>query len=292
MSDPLAFYGIQFLNGMAYSLLLFLLAIGLTLIFGMMDVMNLAHGSLYMLGAYVGLYVLTSTGQFWLALILAPIAIGILGVALELSLLRPLYRRGHLDQVLLTFGLTFVFMDLTKVAWGADVRALPPPPLLAQSIPLLSGAYPTYRLFVIVVGLLLALSLWLFLERTRLGAIIRAGVADKEMVSGLGINIALVFTLVFGLGAALAGISGIIAGPVLGLYPGMDFQTLITTLIVVVVGGFGTIKGSFWGALLIGQAETFGKVLLPDFAMLLVFAVMAVVLLVRPSGLFGKEVAR
>ncbi len=292
MTDPFVFYGVQFLNGMAYSLLLFLLAMGLSLIFGMMDVMNLAHGSFYMLGAYVGLYVLTATGQFWLALVVAPLALGILGIVLETSLLRPLYGRGHLDQVLLTFGLAFVFMDVTRWVWGADVQALPAPSFLAQSIPISTGAYPTYRLFVILVGLLLALGLWLFLERTRLGAIIRAGVTDKEMVSGLGINIALTFTLVCGLGAALAGISGLIAGPVLGLYPGMDFQTLITTLVVVVVGGLGTIKGSFWGALLIGQTETFGRALLPDVAPLLIFAIMAAVLMVKPTGLFGKELSR
>lgn len=291
MNDTLAFYAIQFLNGMAYSLLLFLLAMGLSLIFGMMDVMNLAHGSFFMLGAYVGLVLFGWTGQFWFALVLVPLAIGILGMALELTLLRPLYRRGHLDQVLLTFGLAFVLMDLAKWMWGADVRSLPAPPVLAQSAVIFGKPFPEYRLFVIGFGLLLALALWLFLERTRLGAVIRAGVADKEMVSALGINITLVFTLVFGLGIGLAGLSGIVAGPVLGLYPGMDFQTLIITLIVVVVGGLGTLKGSFWGAILIGQAETFGKVLVPEFALLIVFAIMAIVLLVRPSGLFGKEVA-
>ena len=291
MNDTLAFYGIQFLNGMAYSLLLFLLAMGLSLIFGMMDVMNLAHGSFYMLGAYVGLLLLGWTGQFWFALILVPVAVGVLGVAVESSLLRPLYRRGHLDQVLLTFGLSFVIMDMTKLIWGADIRSLPAPPGLAGSTTIFSRAFPEYRLFVIGIGLLLALALWVFLERTRVGAVIRAGVADKEMVSGRGINITLVFTLVFGLGVALAGLSGIIAGPVLGLYPGMDFETLMITLIVVVVGGLGTLKGSFWGAILIGQAQTFGKVLVPDFALLIVFAIMAIVLLVRPTGLFGKEAA-
>ncbi|MCL5266149.1 MAG: branched-chain amino acid ABC transporter permease [Chloroflexi bacterium] len=291
MSDTLGFYGIQFLNGMAYSLLLFLLAMGLSLIFGMMDVMNLAHGSLYMIGAYVGLFFLGWTGQFWIAVVLVPIAVGIIGIIMEASLLRPLYRRGHLDQVLLTFGLSFVFMDMVKWIWGADIRSLPAPPGLAKSAIIFGRSFPEYRLFVIVIGLILALALWAFLERTRLGAVIRAGVADKEMVSGLGINITLVFTLVFGLGAALAGLSGIIAGPVLGLYPGMDFETLIITLIVVVVGGLGTLKGSFWGAILIGQAQTFGKVLVPDFALLIVFVIMAIVLLARPSGLFGKEAA-
>lgn len=278
---------IQFLNGLAYSMLLFLLAAGLSLIFGLLDVVNLAHGSFYMFGAYVGLSLAGWTGNFWAALVLAPLAIGGLGFLLEAALLRPLYRRGHLDQVLLTFGLAFVFMDLARWIWGADVRSFPPPPILAGSLTIGGAAFPVYRLFIIGFGLLLALLLWLLLERTRLGAIVRAGVSDREMVSGLGVNIGLVFSAVFGVGSALAALAGVIAGPVLSLYPGMDFEVLISTLIVVVVGGMGSLAGSFLGSILIGQAETFGKVLFPQVVLILVFGVMAAVLLIRPTGLLG-----
>jgi branched-subunit amino acid ABC-type transport system permease component len=280
---------IQLLNGLAYSLLIFLIATGLSLIFGMMDVINLTHGSFYMLGAYLASSLVGRTGDnFWLALVAAPLGVALIGVVLELGYLRPVYKRSHLDQVLLTFGFAYVFSDVVRTVWGSDIRSLPYSPMLQGAIEILGRPYPRYRFFVIVFGLVLALLLWLLLERTRLGSIVRAGVADQEMVSGLGINITLVFTAVFAVGAALAAVSGVIAGPVLGMHPGMDFDVLIVALIVVVVGGLGTFSGSFWGSLLIGIADTFGKVLQPDFSMALTFAVMAAVLLLRPAGLFGR----
>jgi branched-subunit amino acid ABC-type transport system permease component len=282
---------IQLLNGLAYSLLIFLIAAGFTLIFGMMDVINLAHGSFYMLGAYFAFTIVGRTGgdNFWLALLLAPLGVALVGVVLELGYLRPVYKRGHLDQVLLTFGFAYVFSDIVRTVWGSDIRSLAYAPALQGAVDILGRPYPKYRFLVIVFGLLMALLLWLVLERTRLGSIVRAGVADPEMVSGLGINITVVFTVVFAVGAALAALSGVIAGPILGMHPGMDFDVLIVALIVVVVGGLGTLSGSFWGSLLIGIADTFGKVLQPDFSMALTFAVMAAVLLLRPAGLFGRK---
>ena len=204
----------QALNGLAYGVLLFLLSVGLTLIFGMLDVVNLAHGSFYMLGAYAGLSLIAATGNFWVALLAAPVAVGLIGAVIERSCLRPLYRRGPLDQVLLTFGFIYLFEDLVKWIWGGRIRSIPPPDLFAGSVTVLGATIPSYRLFVIVFGLVMALLLWLLIERTRLGAIIRAGVFDAEMTAGLGINIQRVFTAVFAFGAALGGLSGVIAGPI------------------------------------------------------------------------------
>ena len=284
-------FAIQFLNGLASGVLLFLLAAGLSIIFGMMDVMNLAHGSFYMLGAYIGYSTFRITLNFWLALFIAPLVVAVVGLAGERLLLRPLKGRGHLDQVLLTFGLALVMADFVRAVpgWGGDVHALPPPPELASSIPFGSGQYPLYRLFSIGVGLALALLLGLVISRTQVGAIIRAGVADAEMVGGLGINISLVFSIVFAVGVGLAAFGGVMTAPVVSLEPGMDTRTLIQALIVVVVGGLGTLRGAFWGSLLIGEADTFGRALLPDFALFSIYVIMAAVLLLRPSGLFGRK---
>jgi len=278
----------QALNGLSYGVLLFLLSVGLTLIFGMLDVVNLAHGSFYMLGAYAGLAVIAATGNFWLSLALAPVAVGIVGAAVERSCLRPLYRRGPLDQVLLTFGLIYVFEDVVKWIWGGRIRSIPTPDLLSGSVSVLGATIPSYRVFVIAFGLVMAVALWLLIERTRLGAIIRAGVFDSEMTSGLGINIQRVFTAVFAFGAALGGLSGVIAGPIQSAFPSMGVTILIPALIVVVVGGLGSLKGSLVGSLIIGQAETFGKAWLPEAAMLIIYVVMAGIVLIRPQGLFGR----
>ncbi|HKZ08320.1 MAG TPA: branched-chain amino acid ABC transporter permease [Methylomirabilota bacterium] len=278
----------QALNGLSYGVLLFLLSVGLTLIFGMLDVVNLAHGSFYMLGAYAGLTLIAATGNFWLALGLAPVVVGVIGALVERSCLRPLYRRGPLDQVLLTFGLIYVFEDLVKWIWGGRIRSISPPELFSGSVSLLGATIPSYRVFVIVFGLAMAVALWLVIERTRLGAIIRAGVFDAEMSAGMGINVSRVFTLVFAFGAALAGLSGVIAGPIQSAYPPMGASILIPGLIVVAVGGLGSLKGSLAGSLLIGQAETFGKAWLPGASMLIIYVVMALILLFRPQGLFGR----
>ncbi len=265
----------QALNGLAYGVLLFLLSVGLTLIFGMLDVVNLAHGSFYMLGAYAGLSLIAGTDNFWLALLLAPLAVGLIGAVVEVTCLRPL-------------GFIYLFEDLVKWIWGGRIRSISPPDLFSGSVSVWGAIIPSYRLFVIVFGLVMAVLLWLLIERTRLGAIIRAGVFDAEMTGGLGINIRRVFTAVFAFGAALGGLSGVIAGPIQSAHPSMGVTILIPALIVVVVGGLGSLKGSLAGSLLIGQAETFGKAWLPDSSMLIIYVVMATIMLVRPQGLFGR----
>jgi len=280
---------IQFLNGLVFSLLLFLMAAGLSLIFGLMDVVNLAHGSFYLLGGYIGLTIIRQLNSFWLALIVAPLLVGALGLVLEMLFLRRLYRRGHLDQVLFTFGLALVAADLIRWNWGAYVESVSPPAQLAGFVIIRGNQFPIYRLTIIVFGLVMAVVLWLLLDRTRIGAIVRAGVADSQMVAGLGINIELVFAGVFALGTALAALAGVAAAPVLNLYPGLDFEILILALVVIVVGGLGTLKGAFWGAVLIGMADTFGKARLAEFSLFVIFVIMALVLLVRPAGLFGQR---
>jgi branched-subunit amino acid ABC-type transport system permease component len=279
----------QAVNGLAYGALLFLLSAGLTLIFGMLNVVNLAHGSFYMLGAYAGLATLDVTGSFWLAALAAPLGVGLVGALVERSLLRPLYRRSPLDQVLLTFGLIYLLEDLVKWVWGGRIRSIPPPEAFSGRVTLGSLTLPSYRLFVIAFGLLVALLLWLVIERTRLGAIVRAGVYDAEMAAGLGVDIGRVFTVVFAFGAAVGGLSGVIAGPIQSAYPSMGVSILIPALIVVVVGGLGSLKGSLVGSLIIGQAETFGKVWLPGLSMLMIYVVMALIVLLRPQGLFGRR---
>src|SRR5215469_16719519 len=283
---------VQGLNGVAYGLLLFLLAAGLSLIFGMMDVVNLAHGSFFMLGAYLGYTASRVTQNFWLALLVAPVLIGLLGIAIEMGLLKRIYRRPLLDQVILTFGLSFMIAELVKIIWGSSELVLQPPDILSGQIEILGNTYPVYRLFVIGVGAVIALAMWTVERRTRIGAIIRAGVADRQMVAGLGVNIGAVFTGVFAFGAALAAFGGVVAGPVLSLFPGMDAVVLINALIVVVVGGMGTLTGAFWGGLLIGLAVTFLTVLVPQIALVLTFVVMGAILLVRPNGLFGMKLLR
>jgi branched-subunit amino acid ABC-type transport system permease component len=281
------FFG-QALNGLSYGVLLFLLSVGLTLIFGMLDVVNLAHGSFYMLGAYAGLAMIAATGNFWLALLAAPVVVAVIGALIERVCLRPLYPRGALDQVLLTFGLIYLFEDLVKSIWGGRIRSIPTPDLFSGSVTIWGATVPSYRIFVIVFGLAMAVALWLLVERTRLGAVIRAGVFDAEMAAGMGINIDRVFTGVFAFGAGLAGLSGVIAGPIQSAQPPMGATILIPALIVVVVGGLGSLKGSLVGSLIIGQAETFGKAWLPGASMLMIYVVMALILLFRPQGLFGR----
>ncbi len=277
----------QLVNGLVYGMLLFLLSAGLSLIFGLMNVVNLAHGSFFMLGAFTGLSIAQVTGSFWLAMVLAPfIGLG-LGVVMERLFMRHLYARGHLDQVLLTFGFTFVFVDVVKWIWTANIRSMEPPPVLAGMVPLLDGLIPSYRLFLIGFGGTVALLMWLLLERTRVGAMVRAGVDDSAMAIGLGINVTLLFTAIFGLGSALAALAGVAAGPMLGLYPGMDIDIMIPAFIVIVIGGMGTLRGAFVGSLLVGLADTIGKAYFPSAAMFLIYLLMVVVLIARPQGLFG-----
>ena len=281
------FFIAQLLNGLVYGVLLFLMAAGLSLIFGLMNVVSLAHGSFFMLGAFFGLSIARFTGSFWWALVLAPIPVMVLGIVMEFLFMRPLYRRGHMDQVLLTFGFTFVFFDLVQAVWGRVIVRLPAPEALQGTTQIGLGVFSTYRLFLIGFGFAIALLMWLFLERSRLGAMVRAGVDDAAMAAGLGGNVPALFTSLFGAGVALAALGGVAAGPVLGLYPGMDTEILIPAFIVIVIGGVGSLRGAFIGSLLIGEIDTFGKAYFPSLALFLIYVVMALVLLVRPQGLFG-----
>jgi branched-chain amino acid transport system permease protein len=285
--DP-AFLFIQILNGVQYGLLLFLIASGLTLIFGIMGVLNLAHGALYMIGAYLAFWLTSQTGNFWLAIVLALPIVVVLGLLIERFLMQVLYRRDHLDQVLMTFGLILIFNEIQSILWGNDVHGVPVPELLRGSIPLTDLLeYPIYRLFVSAVCGLIALGMYLVIQRTRLGMIIRGGASNRDMVQGLGIDIRMVFGLVFAAGTALAAFAGMLSAPLSSVYPGMGDNVLIISFVVVVIGGIGSIKGAFLGALMVGLASTFGAVLLPQVAGAVVYALMAAVLLWRPRGLFA-----
>ena len=286
MSPELVFQ--QALNGLSFGALLFILASGLSLVFGMMDVVNLAHGAFYMLGAYVALSVVQATGSFWVAMVAAPLALALLGLVLEPLLLRRL-RGRHLDQVLLTIGVSLVIVDLIGLVWGREVRSLSAPPGLDGSVTLIGGVYPVYRLFVIAFGAALALAMSVIYRRTKIGMLIRAGVEDAEMLGALGVNTNRLFASTFATGAALAGLAGVIAAPVFGVQPGMDTDPgLLYSLVVVVVGGLGTLSGAVAGSVLVGPADTFGKVLFQDVALAVIFAIVALVLLLKPTGLLGR----
>jgi branched-chain amino acid transport system permease protein len=283
----LAFWIIQTLNGLSFSMMLFLMAAGLTLVFGLMKIINLAHGSFYVLGAYVGLTVLRATGSFLLAALAGATVAALLGIVMQTVFLRRFYTK-ELQQVLLTFGFVLIVADLCLWIWGGNPVALPKPAGFTGSIWFAGVVFPTYRLLVIVVGSLVAVGLWLFQEKTKFGAILRAGVDDEEMLRGLGINIQLVFAAVFGFGALLAGMGGIIGGPFVGVYPGIDMYILLLAMVVVIIGGMGSLKGAFVGSLLVGLIDNFGKALFPELSMFTLFAPMAIILAVRPTGLFGK----
>ena len=288
---------IQLLNGVQYGLLLFLVSSGLTLVFGIMGVINVAHGSFYMIGAYLAWSLAGNLGSFWLALP-AGIALTVaIGLALEALFIDRLYRRDHLYQVLLTYGLILVFEETRSLLWGDDVRGVQIPQLLSASIQLTDTlSYPVYRLWISAVCLAVAgLMVWV-IQKTRLGMMIRAGAADREMAQSLGINIRLVHRVVFAAGIALAGLAGMIAAPVSAVFPGMGNQVLILCFVVIVIGGMGSVKGAMAASLLIGLVDTFGKVLhlevggiklLPELSSMTVYLLMAVVLLWRPEGIFG-----
>ena len=277
----------QLLNGITFAALLFLLASGFTLIFGLMRVVNLTHGALYLVGGYVGLSVIRSTGNFFVGVLAAAVVIGVLGLAIERGLLR--FVRGDvLPQVLLTIGLAFIMADLSLVIWGGDPVSIPVPDFLSGSFSVGAITYPKYRLFVVLVGAIVAVALWFLQAKTRLGAIIRAGVDDAEMVDALGINIKLVFSGVFLLGAALAGLTGVMGGAFLSLYPGADSEILLLGLVVVIIGGMGSLEGAVVGSLVVGLLDTFGKALFPELAYFTIFGPMAIMLALRPSGLFGR----
>jgi branched-chain amino acid transport system permease protein len=280
---------IQVLNSVQYGLLLFLVASGLTLIFGVMGIINLAHGSFYMIGAYMAFTLSSLTGNLFVAIVLGVVLSAIIGIALEALLFSRLYRREHLEQVLLTFGLILIFEELRSLIVGDDVHSVAVPNFLNHSIPLTENlSYPVYRLLISAVCLCVAGAMYLLIHRTRLGMMIRAGNSNREMAQALGVNINLVYRLVFALGFALAAFAGMLAAPVSSVYPGMGNQVLIISFVVVVIGGIGSVWGALVGALLIGFADTFGKVLFPDYAGIAVYLLMAVILLWRPEGLFKQ----
>jgi branched-chain amino acid transport system permease protein len=283
---------IQCLNSLQYGLLLFLVASGLTLIFGIMGVINLAHGSFYMIGAYMA-YALapwvaaTFGGGFFSALAIGLVLAVLLGYALEWAFYSFLYEREHLQQVLMTYGLILVFEELRSILLGDDVHGVQPPPWLAGTLPLGEVmTYPVYRLFISAVCMLLALGMWFVFTRTRLGMTIRAGSTNREMVQSLGIDIKFLYRLVFAAGVAIAVLAGMIAAPVSSVYPGMGQSVLIICFVVVVIGGIGSIRGALVAALLIGFVDTFGKVVFPHAAGVLVYVLMALILLWKPDGLF------
>jgi branched-chain amino acid transport system permease protein len=294
----------QLLNGLQFGVMLFLMAAGLTLIFGIMNVINLAHGALYMVGAYVAAATFAATGSFLLGLAAALTAAALLGVALELALFRTLYTRAHLDQVLATFGLILFFNELVRIVWGSTALYMRIPDFLGGRVEILSGSpYPVYRLAIIAVGLAVALLLYLLIARTRLGMLIRAGASNRVMLGALGVNVTLLYTLVFALGAALAALAGVMAGPIFTVESGMGESVLILAFVVIVIGGIGSIRGAFVAALLVGLVDATGRAYLrpllaalissnaaanagPALASMSIYILMAAVLFVRPQGLF------
>jgi len=278
---------IQCLNSVQYGLLLFLVASGLTLIFGIMGVINLAHGSFYMLGAYLAFTLASLTGSLFVALPLGIVLAIVFGYLLEWLFFSYLYQRDHLQQVLMTYGLILVFEELRSILVGDDVHGVTVPALLDGALPIGNDmTYPVYRLFISVVCLLVAGAMYYVLRHTRLGMTIRAGAANREMVQSLGINVTLLYRLVFALGVALAVLAGMIAAPVSSVYPGMGGQVLIVCFVVVVIGGIGSVKGALVASLLLGFVDTFGKVFWQDAAGVLIYLLMAVILLWKPQGLF------
>jgi branched-chain amino acid transport system permease protein len=281
------FWIIQAFNGISYGALLFLLAGGLSLIFGVMRIVNLAHGSYFLLGGYVGLSTVWRTGSFPLAMFSGALAVALIGIGMERIFLRRLQRQ-ELAQVLMTMGFALIFQDLALLIWGGDPYSIPAPPFLVGSLRAGTLVFPVYRVFVIAVAAVIALVLWLFLERTRAGAIIRAAVDDAEMARGVGISVPRVSMGVFGLGAFLAALGGVVAGGFIGVYPGADFEILPYAFVVVIVGGLGSLEGAIIGSLMVGVLDNFGKALFPELSYFTLFAPMAVILALRPTGLFGR----
>lgn len=286
MIFDLSFWFIQLLHALQFSMLLFLLSVGLTVIFGLMHFVNLAHGALYALGAYVGFTIVLITGSYWAGFVAAPVAVALVGLLLYFGMIQRMRKASHMNQVLVTFGLIFVSTDLFRIFWGELTLGVQAPELFSGPITFLGITYSAYRLFIIAIGLVVMFGLYLILSRTQIGAIIRAGVDNEHMAACLGINIERVFFIVFCVGCALAGLAGIVAAPVLSVSPNMGNDVLISTLIVIVIGGLGSLRGAIAGSLLVGGMQTFGAVIAPQLASVLVYALLASVLIMRPAGLF------
>jgi branched-chain amino acid transport system permease protein len=296
-------FAIQILNSFQLGALLFLLSAGLTLVFGIMNFMNLAHGSLYMLGAYIGAMVAAKSGSFVLAAVVAICFTLVIGVIIERTLLRKLYARSHLDQVLCTFGLILIFNEAVRYFWGTSPMFINVPQALNGTVSMFGQNYPTYRFAIILAGMAVALGMYLLINMTRLGMLIRAGAGNADMVSALGVNIRLLNTVVFAIGAGLAGLAGLLVAPLMSVQPGMGEPILVLTLVVIIIGGVGSVRGALYGALIVGLVDTIGRVYLqfgfqqifdrpiaqavgPAMASMLIYLLMAVVLAVKPQGLF------
>lgn len=285
MSD---FLLVQTLNGLSFAALLFLLASGLSLIYGVMKIVNIAHGSYFMIGAYVGLSVVKKTGNFFLAIVCGGLAVAVLGLIMERGFLRK-FPLQALPQMMITLGFALIFRDLALLIWGGDPYTLPMPQFLQGSVKVMTVVFPIYRLFLIAVAAAVAVALWLFNDKTLVGAKLRAAVDDHEMAGGVGLNVPLISGFMFALGAFLAGFGGVMGGPVFGVYPGLDFELLSLAFVVVLVGGRGSLLGSAVGSILVGLVDNFGKALIPELSYFTLFAPMALVVAFKPTGLFGKE---
>ncbi len=288
----MSFFLLNILNALQLSMLIFVLAIGLTLIFGLMDTLNLAHGGFYTIGAYAGWQIAQVTESFWLALLVSPLIAGAAGGCLQRFALQPLAQKGrttHLDFALFTFGLLFVIMGGAEIVFGSAYASIEPPEILQGGIGVAGITFPYYRIFVILLGVVCGCGLWLLIERTVLGAVIRAGVTDRETVSTLGIDVNRVFIIVFALGSAFAGLAGVISAPIFGIYSHMGASILVITLIVVVVGGLGSIKGSFWASLVVGTFETMTQAYAPEIQLFGIYALLAFILALKPDGLFAIQ---
>ena len=282
-------YCFFFLNGITSGMTLFILASGLTLVFGVLGILNLAHGSLFMLGAYFTFQFTYWLGNFWYAMIFAPLACVVIGIVIERLLLRSVYLRDVHFQLLLTFGLILIFEDFAKFFWGVAYKSVSEPEILMGAVPMLGSAYPRYNLFVILVGILVGIAVWLLLSRTKVGKEVRAASSDREMASGSGINVPRLYTLVFAFGAWLAGLAGVMAAPLRSITMDLGGRTIVEAFAVVVIGGLGSIPGALLGAFMLGQLNAFGIIFFSRFEMAFMYILMAIVLLVRPRGLLGKE---
>jgi branched-chain amino acid transport system permease protein len=289
------FGAIQFLNGLSYGLSLFLVAAGLSIIFGVLRVLNFAHGAFYMLGGYVAYEVVRRIGMdnglFWVAVIVAGLVLALVAASIERFMLRQLYNRDQIYQLLFTFALVLLIGDIIRMIWGTTALSLSFPPELRGAQDLGITFYPRYRLFLCVVGVVVAVGLWFVFQKTRWGRVVRAATQDREMLSALGVNVPMVYLVVFAAGAALAGISGALAAPALALRGGMDAEIIVECFIVVIIGGLGSLWGAFIGALLIGQLRAIGVTFAPEWEIVLIYLLMITVLVFRPWGLFGKRQA-
>lgn len=278
-----------FLHGLAYAGLLFLVSSGLTLVFGMMNVLNFAHAAFYMLGAYLAYSILQYSGSFLLALILSPLILLVLGALVEKYFLRKVHSYGHVYELLLTFGLAYVIHEAVKFVWGTAPKAMTVTGFLADTVTLFGITYPIYRLFIFGLSMVVGLTMALILFKTRVGIIVRAAVDDNEMVGALGINVPFFFMGIFAVGAALSAFAGVVAGPLLSVFPGMAESILIDAFVVIVVGGMGSLGGAVLASFIIGELQSFGVLLFPKFSLALIYILMAMVLILKPEGLLGEK---